>query len=433
MVGQESGAGLRGRGRRSTRGVGRLGWVLASLLFLAAHPAISQESETLRTLEVEALNTLSRGEDMDEWDLGGLGRAELDYQSRGSRWVRSRLNIRADIADTADGTDLRLTIPRAFVRARFPLGERYLFRTTFGKSRVTWGDGALYNAGDLVFGAEGRRADLFSTAAIRDETDWLVTAFFPLGQFAFVEPVVLVPETRIVEGAGTPAGQEAGSAEAESSAVTTAEDQILLDSPSFDETAVGSRIQWKLANIKMETGYIFRGADETQDLSFSAQGNMLVDLYGGIATTLGPGPDPYEAMRLSAGTLHQLRYGAGSVLSFRLEGLLYPDGEWQELSEEEILDRAAAEGSTGGSPARYALSLFPEISWSPSESVALFGRVLVSPIDFSALWIAGSEWNIYEGLTLGTYLSVQSGGELDTYGFDQTGGAAVTTSVRYVF
>jgi hypothetical protein len=121
------------------------------------------------------------------------------------------------------------------------------------------------------------------------------------------------------------------------------------------------------------------------------------------------------------------------VVSFRLEGLLYPDGEWQELSEEEILARSAAEESTGDSPTRYALSLFPEISWSPSESVALFGRVLVSPIDLSALWIAGSEWNIYEGLTLGAYLSVQSGGELDTYGFDRTGGAAVTTSVRYVF
>ncbi|MFP4408859.1 MAG: hypothetical protein ACLFPW_10090 [Spirochaetaceae bacterium] len=404
------------------------GLAVALLSLLAGPPAFSQESEILRTVEVEAINTLSRGEHIDEWDLGGLGRAELDFQSRGSRWVRSQLTVRADIADTADGTDLRLTIPRAFVRARFPLGESYLFRTTFGKSRVTWGDGALYNAGDLVFGAEGRRADLLSSTTLRDETDWLVTAFFPLGQFSFIEPVVLVPETAITEGASS-SGGEGG----ESVGSSAAEGQILLDSPSFDQTAVGSRIQWKLANIKMESGYILRGAEEEQELSFSAQGNLLVDLYGGVATTLGPASDGYEELRVSAGALHQLRYGTGSALSFRLEGLIYPDGEWQELQEEEILAEAATEPSDEHRLPKYALYLFPEISWAPSESVALFGRVLVSPIELSALWIGGSEWNIYEGLSLGAYFSVQSGGELDTYGFDRSGGASLTTSVRYLF
>lgn len=404
-------------------------FALAALLaLLIGVDATAQESETQRTVEVEVINALSRGEELDDWDLGGLGRAELDFQSRGSRWVRSRLTVRADIADTADRTDLRLTIPRAFVRTRFPLGERYLFRTTFGKSRVTWGDGALYNAGDLVFGAEGRRADLFSTAAIRDETDWLVTAFFPLGQFSFIEPVVLVPETQVVEGS-----DPAGGDPAEGGAGTAGDDQILLDAPSFDKTALGGRIQWKLANTKMETGYIFRGAEEKQELSLSIQGNLLVDLYGGVATSLGPEYDAYEELRFTAGALHQLRYGVGSMISFRLEGLIYPNGEWEELSEEEILSQATVAAGQSEQPPRYAFSLFPEISWTPSESVALFGRVLFSPIDRSALWIAGSEWNMHEGLTLGAYLSVQSGEDLDTHGFDRSGGAALTTSVRYLF
>ena len=153
-------------------GAGLCVTVMALLLLLLPSPRVAaQEGETLRTVEVEALNTLAKGDEVDEWDLGGLGRAELDFQSRGSRWVRSRLSIRADIAERSDGTDLRFTIPRAFIRTRFPLGESYLFRTTFGKSRVTWGDGALYNAGDLVFGAEGRRADLFASSTLRDETD----------------------------------------------------------------------------------------------------------------------------------------------------------------------------------------------------------------------------------------------------------------------
>lgn len=410
-------------------GAGRCVTVMALLLLLLPSPRVAaQEGETLRTVEVEALNTLAKGDEVDEWDLGGLGRAELDFQSRGSRWVRSRLSIRADIAERSDGTDLRFTIPRAFIRTRFPLGESYLFRTTFGKSRVTWGDGALYNAGDLVFGAEGRRADLFASSTLRDETDWLITAFFPLGQFSFIEPVVLIPESRILDatddsGGGTTGGAAAGA------------DQLILDAPSFEKTAVGGRVQWKVADVKMETGYLYRGALEASDFSLSLQGNILVDLYGGAATTLGPDYDPYEELRLTAGALHQLRYGVGSLLSFRLEALVYPDGDWRELSEEEILSTTAAgsgEGPGSGGPG-YAISLFPEVSWSPSESVSVFGRVLVSPIDLSALWIAGSDWNIYEGLTLGAYLAAQSGESLDTYGFERRGGASLTTSVRYVF
>lgn len=416
-------AGSARRGVPSRRGYLSTAVGVVLLLLFFALPVSAQEADTLRTVEVEALNTLAKGEDMDRWNLGGIGRGELDFQSRGSRWVRSRLTLRADIAETSDGTDVRVTIPRAFVRARFPLGESYLFRATFGKSRVTWGDGALYNAGDLLFGAEGRRADLFSTAALRDETDWLVSAFFPLGQFSFVEPVVLVPESRILEGGGVEGEAASG-------------DQLALEAPSIDGTAVGGRAQWKVANVKMETGYVYRGALEASDLSLSLQGNILVDIYGGVASTIGPGYDPYEQLRISAGALHQHRYGGGSLLSFRLEALVYPDKEWEERSEEELLAAAAGaatEEGVEGATDRYALSLFPEITWSPSESVALFGRVLVSPIDGSALWILGTDWNIYEGLTLGTYASVQSGGKLDTYGFERSGGATLTTSVRYLF
>lgn len=409
---------------------------LVLLFLLTGLSGVAQESEALRTVEVEALNTLSKGEDIDEWDLGGLGRADLDFRSQGSRWVRSRLNLRADIAERSDGTDVRVTIPRAFIRMRFPLGEEYLFRTTVGKSRVTWGDGALYNAGDLLFGAEGRRADLFATSALRDETDWLVTAFFPLGQFSFVEPVVLVPESRIVEGGAGVAG-DAG--REHSSGAEAGGDQLLLDAPSFDKSAVGGRVQWKLANVKMESGYLYRGALEASDLSLSLQGNLFFDLYGGVATTLGPNDDLYEELRVTAGVLHQHRYGVGSLLSLRLEALVYPDGEWEELSDAQIVsasaasDGAAADGTAYGRGVRYGVALFPEVSWSPSESVALFARVLLSPIDRSALWIAGSDWNIYEGLTLGAYLSVQSGEDLDTYGFNRPGGVALTSSVRYLF
>lgn len=355
---------------RSPRNRTRLAPVLL-LLLAVVFPIRAEETTAFRTIEVEARNTLVKGADMDDWDLVGLGSGELDFQSQGSRWVRARLNLRADILERADTESVtQFTVPRAFVRARFPLGERYLFRTTVGRSRVTWGDGALYNAGDLLFGAEGRRADLLSTASIRDETDWLITAFFPLGRFSFVEPVVLVPET-----------------------------------------ALGSRLQWKLWNIKMESAYLYRDVTEEHESSLSFQGNIGPDVYGGVATTSGDGVDPYEELRITGGLFHQHRYGTSSAITLRLEALVDPesgDGE-QELS------------------------LFPEVTWSPSESVVLFARAVVAARDPSAIWITGGEWNIYQGLTLGSYLTVQSGGPGDRYGFDRPGGAALTTNVRYLF
>lgn len=394
---------------------------VALLLAAGGSPQVvaAQESETLRTVEIEALNTLSRGEEIEEWRFSGLGVAELDFRSQGSRWVRSRLTLRTELLESEEpsGSDIRLTIPRAYVRARFPLGEEYLFRATFGKSRVTWGDGALYNAGDLVFGASGRRADLFAASSVRDETDWLVTAFFPLGQFSFIEPLVLVPERELATAG---AGGENGGA---GSTI------LITEAPSIHRTAVGARVQWQLWNTKMETGYLIRGAEETQELSLSLQGNLMVDLYGGVATTVAAGNDgldPMEELRITAGLFHQYRYTSSSLLTFRLESLIYPEGSWERLDEAE---RAAL---APGAP-RYALSLYPEITWAPVDSLAFFGRAVISVIDASALYIAGGEWSIYPRFTLSAYLALQGGDAGDTYGFDRPGGASFTTSVRYLF
>lgn len=371
--------------------------VLFSFLALPLH---AQEDSAFRNIEVEARNSLIKGSDLDEWDLVGIGVGELDFQSGGSRRVRSRLNIRAEVAEVEGvGSVARFSVPRAFIRMRLPVGEEYLFRTTVGRSRVTWGDGALYNAGDLVFGTEGRRADLLSTSSIRDETDWLITAFLPLGRFSFIEPVILVPDT------------DPGLAPAPVESPDRSDEDVVTGTPSFPRTAGGSRIQWKLWNIKMETAYLYRGGEEEHDGSFSFQGNLGPDVYGGVAGTVGKGVGGYDELRFTGGLFHQQRYGSVSAFSLRLEALFEP----------------------GSGEAADELSFFPEITWSPSDSVALFGRVLVATVDPSALWIAGGEWNIYQGLTLGSYVTVQSGSSSDRYGFDRFGGASITSSVRYLF
>ncbi|MFP4330224.1 MAG: hypothetical protein ACLFP6_05880 [Spirochaetaceae bacterium] len=399
---------------RSPAGVPLLLLLALSLSFPQVGGA--EERETVQTVEIEAINALSRGEEIDEWQLSGLGRVELDYQSRGSRWVRSRLSIRAELLENPDpeAADLRLTIPRAFIRARFPLGESYLFRATFGKSRVTWGDGALYNAGDLVFGEAGGGADLFSTTGVREETDWLITAFFPLGQFSFFEPLLLVPEGELV-------GDEGGDG--------TTEGALLAGAPSIEETAAGGRLQWQLWNLKMEGGYLFSAADNEQDLSFSLQGNIGPDVYGGVATTFptgGPTPDPREELRITAGAYHQYRYRSSGLLTFRLEALIYPEGIWEESAATALKRPCGLEPPCG-------VSLYPEVSWVPSEAVTLFTRAVLSPVDGSGVVITGGEWNIYEGLTLGAYVAAQGGGSEDRYSFDRPGGGSLTTRIRYLY
>src|SRR5690554_2295871 len=55
-------------------------------------------------------------------------------------------NVRGDVALSFSqvGTTIVPSIDRAYLRARFPS-----FRLTVGKTRVSWGDGVMFNAADL--------------------------------------------------------------------------------------------------------------------------------------------------------------------------------------------------------------------------------------------------------------------------------------------
>ena len=89
--------------------------------------------------------------------LGSGGSARLDLAATGNRNVRGQLSIAADLhlppaAPAAAGTDpdhvvTSLGVQRAFIRARLPG-----FRLTAGKTRLSWGRGRFFNAGDILFG-----------------------------------------------------------------------------------------------------------------------------------------------------------------------------------------------------------------------------------------------------------------------------------------
>lgn len=362
--------------------------VLALLALLAlAGGALSAESST--SVELSLFTALARLED-ELWGFSGIGRADVSFTAEGSRDVRAELELSGTTMSSVAGLDAVLTMPRAYVKARFPA-----FRLTVGRTRLSWGEGAFFNAGDLLFGSSGTEVDLMAQV-LRDETAWLASAYVPLGTWSYIETVVLP--------------QEPG---------------LAAETPLFGSASAGARLETKIAQIRTQTGYLYRGLTETHSAFLSLQGNLGVDWYAAAGLSV-PGSDPdadaaLDSLAVSWGLLHIENLSAGGSLSLRLEGLVKPRGIWEE-----------SDAAQDPAP-QYGLVLFPEVSWSPSQFLSFQLRSVVSPIDLSALVSAGGYWKPYDGFSVLGFLSIQAGESDDTFTPGRTGGISFVTGVRYAF
>lgn len=369
--------------------------LLFFLLCCVCFPALAEISSSVK---LTLMNTLATTDD-ETVSLTGLGTGRLTFKSAGSRKVKGQLSLDAAIGEADSGGAL-LDVSRAFVKVRFPG-----FRITLGKDTVAWGEGVFYNAGDVIFGAVPQSEDL-SAEVFRDDAVWLTSAYVPLGAFSFVEPILLAPELNLSTLASDPSASP----------------------PSLGDAASGGRVVTKLAGIKTEAGYLYRGKERTHNPYFSLQGHLLVDwhLSGSVSVPHYPGDASGASCEpaISFGLFHLQRLSnAGSdSISFRLDGLLRPLGDWE-----------AQDSSRTNADPEYALMLYPEIAWAPDQSLTLLCRSVVSPIDLSALVTAGVNWNVYEGLKLLGYLSLQAGEKTDLYSLRKDGGLGLTAGVQYIF
>ena len=103
---------------------------------------------------------------------------------------------------------------------------------------------------------------------------------------------------------------------------------------------------------------------------------------------------------------------------FRLESVLRPYGQWTEQDSRD---------------ATYGLYLYPEFSYAPRDSMTLYLRSIVSPVDLSALTFAGYRWNIYQGFTMHFFAAAMAGEENDTFGWNRPGDAGIGAELRYVY
>jgi len=374
--------------------------LLASLLLLAAsaQPAAAELGSSVTLSGYVTLARLG-----GEAAVSALLKSRLDLQSRGNDNVRGQLQL-----DGWVGEEAALDVPRAWLRVRLPW-----LRITMGKTRLSWGDGFVFNAGDVLFGSLDPLAGDLSAAALRDQTAWLLAAYFPLGPFSFLEAAALPY--------GVPA-----------SPGLAADLAGLLAPRTFAQLAGGAGLRgvFKAGGLKLESGWYADWAAKAHKPYLSLQGHLLAD-WNLSAVLAIPIDDPQWAdagqwLAVTAGLFHLSRLGGDRSLSLRLEGALRPGARWSEASGAEAL----AAGDPGAP--LYGLLLFPEAALALSATLSLQARALLSPVDGSGLALLGAAWSPYQGLTLSAYASAMAGDGNDLYAWDY-GGPALTLGAEFVF
>ncbi len=354
------------------------------LLIFLLLPVYSENSVSVK-LNLNSIVTML--EDYD-WSLSGLGSVRITIKSENNRNVKAKISLDTYISDS-----FLLDIHRAYIKVRFPV-----FRITMGKSAISWGEGFYYNAGDVIFGETAVTTDMMENE-LRDNAAWLISLYFPLGTYSFLETVVLEPELNLCE-------------------LITDENAA---PPHISDTSYGLRTNFKIVNVEFETGYLFNGIEDNHNPYLSLQGHLLLGWYLAGSLMIPVETEQIEDIepKISWGLFHLISFENDSSLTLRLEGLIKPDAFWEEQNSSEETE--------------YGLMLYPEVIWNPIDSVSVLFRSVVSPIDLSSLFSTGVDWNVYSGLNIINYISVQAGEETDIFGFNRSGGFSFTSGLKYIY
>jgi hypothetical protein len=288
----------------------------------------------------------------------------ISFKSENSGNVRGEVAL--TYANTSDYDTVDDAIWKAYLKARFPS-----FRLTMGKTRLSWGEGTLFNAGDLLFGSDDMAFDL-TDSELRTETDWLAAITVPFDSFSFAELVIL-PST---------------------------------EGDDIQDLSYGGRVYHTLGKLKTEAGAA--RIDGTNKGYLGFQGNFGLDWH--LTTSL----DDEEEWEISGG-LSSMRYLEGDKsLSMRFEFLLRPLGDWQDTSY--------ADGS-------WPLMLYPELTYVASSSLAFSLRSIVCIPDLSTTAVFATSWNVFQGFSLVGYVSAFSGDWTTATSID----LSLSTGVSWIF
>jgi len=374
-----------------------------SLLLLAALPCMAELSTNAEILVLAGGTRMS-----DTATTMSAAEGRVSFQVEASKEVKGALEINTLIVPGTVPYVL-LDVPRAYVKVRFPG-----FRFTAGKTRLSWGNGFVFDAGDVIFGGMTSRLDL-SLADPRDQTVWLLSTYVPLEDFSFIEAVALpfMPPTASAMIPGLPAI---------SAAPATPGSPLI----PFESLNAGARAVVEFAGLSLEAGYLFDNAGDLHKPYVGLQTSLFFDLYGaaGIATPVHTASwdDAKKNLRLSCGLFRIFSLGSAGTLSTRLEAGFLPYGPWK-----------AVPGGLDPSSPGYGAMVFGDVAYSPVDTFSLQTRAMVSPVDASCLVMAGVSWSIYQGLAITATGLVMLGEANDVFGWGRDGDVSVIAGLDYRF
>ena len=297
-------------------------------------------------VEMNLLTGLTYTPSTKQWGNALIPDLKLTFSSENSGNVRGEVSLGTPAVAAPTIDDF---IRKAFLRARFPS-----FRLTAGKTRLSWGDGMLFNAADILYGSSSVSVDL-TQAELRSKTDWMISVNYPLGFFSFAEAVFLPSMTGKAQDMG-----------------------------------VGGRFYTNVGETKVEGGYLTKvETTRVHKLYTSLQGNIGPDWHLASSITIDQSnpsaSDIQKSWMISGGLFHMQYLDGDRNLSLRLEMLSRPFGTWKFESQSE---------------ASCALLLYPEVVYSPTNTLSFSLRAILSPLDPSTLLSAGASWSVFEGFRL---------------------------------
>ncbi|MBI9100997.1 MAG: hypothetical protein JEY99_01180 [Spirochaetales bacterium] len=364
---------------------------LIATAMLTAEIRISADTEFYNSLY--SLNGIEK-----EWSYIMYGKAGLSFRSTGSREVKGEVAL--DISEA--GGQMLPGLKKLYVRPYF--GD---VRILLGKTRTTWGAGFAFNAGDIIFGSDSISFDTRSNDP-RSETAWLTGADFPLGDFSFLE-IILLPGSIDLSDPAEP---------------------VL---PKIGDGSAGGRVSFEAGDFNLQAGYLYRGSaiaglgTAGQRAYISLEGIMPINWHLSASTTIELNgfstTSMEESLKITGGASwdHMLGYTGDKTLSWQLEFLLKPSAQFEEYNAE------------ADETEEYGLYLYPSISFIPGSTTVFTVSSIISPIDISANTTAGVSWNIYEELNLFGYYSFQTGESADIFNPENQAGMSITVGAGYSY
>ena len=334
------------------------------------------------------------------WRHTPIGLADLRFAPSGNKNLKAQMAVEyvpQDISGSGDISTPGINLKRLWVKARFPN-----WRLTAGKTKVAWGNGFIFNAGDILFGSASPVVD-YVKAEQRDDTAFLAAFNIPVGRFSYFEAVVLPPNLVLDTDTNTNAVQ------------------------TFNKTSAGIRFFGKAGRFRIEGGYLYKGDKKVVSdllghrpyLSFHASPGL--DIYGAASLAAGydssltgdDNRDTWEeiarTVSFSAGVFHQFAVGYRGNIALRIETSIMP---WQLWAAKNYADLAADES--------YGLYFYPSVTWLFPADWSVGLQSMVSPIDGSAQLAARLNWKVFQGFALFGIGVVNLGKENTIFGWDRS-------------